>query len=134
MTDDRRQKSDLRPLTSDLRPPTSERGVALIITVILLSALTLMVLAFLTLSRQERGAVTTTTGTASARLAADAALANAEAQIVANALATTNPYNFGLIVSTNYINQAGFDPTVGVYNPANVNYDYLTSASGGGPP
>jgi hypothetical protein len=60
-----------------------------------------MVLAFLAVSRRERGAVTTTTDTASARLAADAALANAEAQIVANALATTNPYNFGLIVSTN---------------------------------
>jgi Flp pilus assembly protein TadG len=79
----------------------SQRGVALIITVILLSVLTLMVLAFLAVSRRERGAVTTTTDTASARLAADAALANAEAQIVANALATTNPYNFGLIVSTN---------------------------------
>jgi hypothetical protein len=80
----------------------SQGGVALIITVILLSVLTLMTLAFLSMSRRERGAVTTTTDTASARLAADAALANAEAQILANALATTNPYNFGLIVSTNY--------------------------------
>ena len=60
-----------------------------------------MTLAFLTLSRRDRGAVTTTTETASARLAADAALANAEAQIVANVLSTTNPYNFGLLVSTN---------------------------------
>ena len=85
------------------RPLRSQRGVALIITVILLSVLTLMTLAFLAMSRRERGAVTTTTDTASARLAADAALANAEAQIVANALATTNPYNFGLIVSTNYL-------------------------------
>ncbi len=93
--------TDVRPPTSDLRPPTSERGVALIITVILLSLLTLMALAFLTMSQRERGAVTTTTDTASARLAADAALASAEAQIVANVLATTNPYNFGLLVSTN---------------------------------
>jgi hypothetical protein len=85
------------------RPQPSRRGVALIITVILLSVLTLMILAFLTLSRRERGAVTTTTDTASARLAADAALANAEGQILANVLATTNPYNFGLIVSTNYL-------------------------------
>jgi len=79
----------------------SQQGVALIITVILLAVLTLTTLAFLAMSRRERGAVTTATDTASARLAADSALANAEAQILANALATTNPYNFGLIVSTN---------------------------------
>jgi hypothetical protein len=94
----------------------SQRAVALIITVILLSLLTLMALAFLTMSQRERGAVTTTTDTASARLAADAALASAEAQIVANVLATTNPYNFGLIVSTNYL------PPVTALYP-----DYLTN-------
>jgi hypothetical protein len=80
-----------------------QKGVALIITVILLAVVTFMALTFLAISRRERGAVTTTTDTASARLAADDALASAEAQIVANILATTNPYNFGLIVSTNYL-------------------------------
>jgi hypothetical protein len=91
--------------------------------VILLSVLTLTTLAFLSMSRRERGAVTTTTDTASARLAADAALANAEGQILANALATTNPYNFGLLVSTNYISGYGYNPAAGA-NPTNVNYDY----------
>ena len=81
----------------------SQQGVALIITVILLAVVTFMALTFLAISRRERGAVTTTTDTASARLAADDALASAEAQIVANILATTNPYNFGLLVSTNYL-------------------------------
>src|SRR5208282_4090462 len=104
----------------------SQQGVALIITVILLAVVTFMALTFLALSRRERGAVTTTTDTASARLAADDALASAEAQIVANILATTNPYNFGLLVSTNYINPLGFDPTVSGYSPTNVNYDSLT--------
>ena len=89
---------------SELRTPNSQKGVALIITLILLGVVTFMAIAFLALSRRERGAVTTVTDTASARLAADAALASAEAQIVANALATTNPCNFGLLVSTNYIN------------------------------
>ena len=74
-----------------LQPQPSQRGVALIITLILLGVVTFMAIAFLALSRRERGAVTTVTDTASARLAADAALANAEAQIMANALATTNP-------------------------------------------
>ena len=98
----------------------SQSGVALIITLILLSVVTFMAITFLALSRRERGAVTTVTDTASARLAADAALANAEAQIMANVLATTNPFNFGLLVSTNYINPNGFMSGVSSFN--NVNY------------
>ena len=105
----------------------SQRGVALIITLILLAVVTVMAVAFLASSQRERGAVTTTTDTAGARLAADAALAQAEAQIMANTLATTNPYNFGLVVSTNYINPNGFDPAAAP-NPTNVNYDYLSVA------
>ena len=109
---------------SAIRNPQSQKGVALIITIILLGVVTFMAIAFLALSRRERGAVTTVTDTAGARLAADAALASAEAQIVANALNTTNPYNFGLLVSTNYINYAGFQR--GLYSSSftNVNYFY----------
>ena len=58
--------------------------MALIITLILLAVVTFMALTFLAISRRERGAVTTTTDTATAQLAADDALAAAEAQIVAN--------------------------------------------------
>ncbi len=88
---------------SSLVPRPSQSGVALVITVILLAVVTFMALTFLAVSRRERGAVTTTTDTATARLAADDALAAAEAQIAATTLATTNPYNFGLLVSTNYL-------------------------------
>jgi hypothetical protein len=98
------------------------RGVALVITLILLSVVTFMAITFLALSRRERSAVTTVTDTASARLAADAALANAEAQVIANVLATTNPYNFTLLVSTNYINANGFVSDSA--SPTNVNYQY----------
>src|SRR5208282_1175015 len=92
------------PQPSTLNPQPSQRGMALVITLILLSVTLIMAVAFLSISRRERNAVTTTTDTASARLAADAALANAEAQIVATIFATTNvaAYNFGLLVSTNY--------------------------------
>ena len=81
-----------------------QKGMALVITLILLSVTLIMAVAFLAISRRERNAVTTTTDTATARLAAEAALANAEAQIVANVFATTNvaAYNFGLLVSTNF--------------------------------
>ena len=79
-----------------------------------------MAVAFLAISRRERNSVTTTTDAATAKLAADSALAHAEAQIVVNVLVTTNPYNFGLLVSTNYIN--GF--ISGISSPTNVNYAY----------
>ncbi len=94
-----RRLVSLQPSAFSLQP--SRQGVALIITLILLSVVTFMAVTFLALSRRERGAVATVTDTAGARYAADAALANAEAQIIANALSTTNPYNFGLLVSTN---------------------------------
>ena len=102
----------------------SERGIALIITLILLSVTLVMAIAFLAISRRERGSVSTSTDTATARLAADSALASAEAQIVANMLSTTNPYDFGLIVSTNYISAAPFQtaPPAAYANPINVNY------------
>ena len=44
-----------------------------------------MAVAFLAISRRERGSVTTSTDTATARLAADAALASAQAQIISSA-------------------------------------------------
>lgn len=105
----------------------AQRGMALIITLILLSVTLVMVVAFLAVSRRERASVTTTTDTTIARLAADTALAAAQAQIVAN-LRTTNAslYHSTILVSTNYINPAGFDNTAGPYltSPVNVNYFY----------
>jgi hypothetical protein len=101
-----------------------EKGIALIITLILLSVTLVMALAFLAISRRENSAVATAGDTATARLAADAALASAEAQTMAGILSSTNPYNFGLIVSTNYINPNGFDNTITTNDPNNVNYYY----------
>src|SRR5271154_26301 len=101
----------------------SEEGVALVITLILLSVTLVMAIAFLAISRREAGSVATSTDTVTARLAADAALANAQAQIIASVLATTNPYSSGLLVSTNFINGYGFS---GVADPTNVNYDFVS--------
>jgi hypothetical protein len=126
LTEVRSRKSEVRnlasggPLAADFRPPASECGIALVLTLILLSVTLVMAIAFLAISRRERGSVTTSTDTATARLAADSALANAEAQIMANMLSTTNPFSFGLLVSTNYINANAF--TNGSSNPLNVNY------------
>jgi len=90
------QTSSYKLLTSSRRS-----GIALVITLILLAVTLVMALAFLTISRHESSSVTTAGETTTARLAADSALANAEGQVMANILATKNPYNFGLLVSTN---------------------------------
>ena len=97
--------------------------MALVITLIMLSVTLVMAVAFLAVARRERGAVTTSTDTGTARLAASTALAGAQAQIVANIL-TTNAaaYNFGLLVSTNFINPNGF--VAGNTNLENVSYQY----------
>ncbi len=111
------------------RSPTrhAEQGIALVITLILLSVTLVMAIAFLAISRRETGSVTTSTDTITARYAADAALANAQAQIVASVLAASDPYSSGLLVSTNFINGNGF--VGGNGNPTNVNYDFV---NGGG--
>ncbi len=112
----------------------SQSGVALVITLILLAVVTFMALTFLAISRRERGAVTTSTDNASARLAADDALASAEGQIVANLLANNNPFNFSLLVSTNYINPNGFQNAgPGYASYTNVNYYYPNGSPVVGP-
>ncbi len=105
----------------------SQRGIALVITLILLSVTLFMAVAFLAISRRERGSVVTETAGVTARLAADAALASAQAQILATVLQTTNPFNFGLRVSTNYINANGFISSLA--NLTNVNYDYYSNGN-----
>ncbi len=112
---------------SSLATRHSQKGIALVITLILLSVTLVMAIAFLAISRREAGSVTTSTDTVTARYAADAALANAQAQIIASVLATTNPYSSSLLVSTNFINANGF--ALNNANPTNVNYDHLV---GGG--
>ena len=112
------------PAVVALRRPAgapARRGIALVITLIMLSVTLVMAIAFLALARRERNSVSTTTDTTTARLAADSALAAAQSQIMANALATNNGlYNFGLLVSTNFVNTFGFVPAIA--SPTNVNY------------
>ncbi len=102
-------------------------GIALVITLIMLAVTLVMAVAFLALARRERGSVTGTTDTTTARLAAETAIANAEAQLVAGMFSSfTNggypgAFNLRLLVSTNYINPLGFTPAGGG-NPTNVSY------------
>ena len=110
-----------------IRNSQFQSGVALVITLIMLAVTLVMAVAFLAVARRERNSVTTTTDTATARLAADTALAAAQAQIAANLIASANSFNYGLLVSTTYQNPAGYFPNVNF--PTNVNYD---DRNGGG--
>jgi hypothetical protein len=105
------------------RHPSPRSGVALIVTIIMLAVITFLAVAFLALSGREKGSVKTATNQATAKQAAEAALERVKVELIANMLATTNPANFGLLVSTNYINYAGFQPSPGD-ELTNINYTY----------
>ena len=129
-----RLPSDVWRATSDAKERRSERGIALVITLIMLAITLVMAVAFLALAQRERNSVSTTTDTTIARQAADSGLSYAQAQILAsilsgyNGVGSSNAYNLHLLVSTNYINPYGFNTGGGAYgsaNPTNVNYGYL---------
>lgn len=100
----------------------SEQGVALIITLILLAIITFLTLAFLALSRRELASVATTTEQTKARLATEAAVERAKADLLAGILGTSNKWHYGLRVSTNYDNRFGFQR--GLLSYTNVSYHY----------
>lgn len=108
----------------------TQKGIALIITLVMLSIVTLMAVAFLTISRSQRQSVRVDTDYTTARLMAEMALSRAQAEILSTALQTPNYLGYDMIVSTNFINSAGFDPSqpLGQPNPTNVNYDYVMNS------
>src|SRR5258708_18159814 len=65
-----------------------QRGVALIITLIMLSIITVMAVAFLALSRRERSSVVHSANSLDAELAASSALERAKAEILANIISS----------------------------------------------
>lgn len=104
----------------------SQRGVALVTTLVMLAVVTFMAITFLAVSRRERSSVGVTEEQTSARLMAEAALARAQAEMISRMLSQTNLLAYDMMVSTNLINRDGFDPAqrAGNYNFENVNYDY----------
>lgn len=106
----------------------SQRGVALVVTLIMLSVITVVTVAFLAVSRRERASVGQMSNLTDADLAANDALQRAKAQLVAHVSSTNNLNLLGpdLTFSVNYINRIGYDPSLGE-DLRNVNYDYTTS-------
>ncbi|HWD94763.1 MAG TPA: hypothetical protein VG938_20710, partial [Verrucomicrobiae bacterium] len=109
--------------TSDLGLNRSRRGVALVITLIMLSIITFMAVTFLVLSQRERSATTGTTDLKIARNASDAGFARVCSELLTRMMLQTNFAAPDLVVSTNYINYNGFIDGLAP-NPTNVNFDY----------
>jgi hypothetical protein len=86
-----------------LSPQSSRRGVALVITLIMLSVVTITAVAFLTVARRERAAVAAAGEQADVRIAADAALNRARARILAQMASSGLRESPTLFVSTNFI-------------------------------
>ena len=116
--------ADLGPWTLDFGLSRRRDGVALVITLIMLSIITFMAVTFLVLSQRERSATNGTTDLKIARNANDAAFARVCSELLSKMMSQTNFSASDLIVSTNYINYNGFNNSVTIPNPTNVNYSY----------
>ncbi len=79
-------------------PLTSQRGMALVTSLIMLGLVTLLAIAFIGLSRRERHSVEVTKKTTEAKMMADASLARAQVEVMER---LRNNINFQLITSTN---------------------------------
>ena len=110
------------------RPPGigggGRRGIALVITLIMLAVVTVMAVIFLGISRRERTSVSVSVDMVTAQLMADQALARAQAQLVGRIAAESNLFAYEFQVSTNFINPNGFQPQFGA-DLLNVGYTNL---------
>lgn len=106
---------------------SSQRGVALVVTLLMLSVITFLAVAFLALSSRERQSVTLTLTQSEAKLMADAGLARAEAEIAAAIRNKSNLLAAAMIVSRSYQNPRAF--TAGTEGFTNVNYATVAPAN-----
>lgn len=99
----------------------AERGVALVITLIMLSIITVVTVAFLALSQRERAAVGQSTQQTIAEMAAETGRERATAQIISRVLNTNadqsalGPDLMVSLAESNALNQLWPDPWVPVY-------------------
>ena len=86
------------------------RGIALVITLLMLSVITFLAVAFLVLTRSHRDAVTASLDVDTAKAMSEAATARAQSQIIARMMANSNILNYDYMASHNFINPNGFVP------------------------
>jgi hypothetical protein len=100
----------------------AQRGVALVITLIMLSIITVITITILAIVRRDRASVTQAATLTDAHLAADAALERAKAEMMAQILSSTNLMAFDLTVSRSLASNVAdlfIDPRVPVFVDTN---------------
>ncbi|MBI5775570.1 MAG: hypothetical protein HZA89_17770 [Verrucomicrobia bacterium] len=108
---------------ADCQSALRERGVALVVSLLMLSVVTFIAIAFLAVSNRERASVTIAASRAEAKFMAEAMLARAQSDLLAQMISATNRYDYGLRVSTNLIARWGFTNSgADVAHPLNVAY------------
>jgi hypothetical protein len=103
-------------------PPRHRRGVALVITLIMLSIITVVTITILAIVRRDRAASTVAQNLTDARNAADAAQERAKGEMLAQIFRNNALMAFDLTVSRSFptnLNQLFIDPRVPVF-PANM--------------
>jgi Tfp pilus assembly protein PilX len=118
--------------SEEARPRRSEGGIALVITLLMLSVITFLAIAFLAMSRRDRAAVTVTLDSATAQNMSDAAFNRAQAEIIAQMMAHGDALSYDYMVSRNYISPYGFNKNS--TDTTNVNYDIYSSSGVINPP
>src|SRR5438093_6956384 len=108
---------------------SSETAVALIMTLIMLSVITVVSVAFLALTQRERTSVSQSSQQTESEWMANEGYEHAKGSIISLILASNNLLEADMVVSTNYINVNGFDPTQGT-NLFNVNFDHRVNNGG----
>jgi hypothetical protein len=106
----------------------SEQGVALVITLILLSVITFMAVTFLVLAQRGREQTSALTDKTIAKEANEQAVQMGLGQILSRMLAATNGFFLEPLVSTNYVSFAYDTRGGGLTAVTNVNYTYPNGA------
>lgn len=104
-----------------------QSGVALVATLIMLSLVTFMVVAFLGVARRERRSVEASLTQGESRMAMDNALARAQADLLARLLTTGDKWSYGAMAPTNFQNP---NANLNAFNPLNVNHTAALAAGG----
>lgn len=114
------------------RPGRRQDGVALVITLIMLSVVTITAVAFLAVTRRERASVSASMEQTEARYFAETALQRAQAEVGSLIAAATNRGAYDFFVSTNYVNpnlNMGLLDQMAAGNFAPINNNVYTNAT-----
>ena len=106
------------------------RAVALVITLLMLSVITFLAVAFLAVTRRDREATASSLDQGDAHTMQDVALARAQSEIIAHMQARGDTLSYELLSSHNFINPYGLTNEPGVIDTNNVNYDFLAGSPG----